>query len=384
MFADNSSCAGCRPHLYLRCHLVVAALVALALRSSLAEDAGPQLTTAWGEPAAHVISTHSRATNHSPARQVSRPVADSGARFSNQASVTRGPVAASESPPKDTVWLVSTRRLSHAGCLTDSPFVPHVKAYAGHGRWRDATLDELNAANVSAGGTSIFVHGNDTSSAQAIARGLAVYRSLAGCRQSRPPTCFVIWSWPSERRLCTIIRDVAIKARLTDPEAFYLARFLEQLPGETPIGLAGYSFGVRVLTGALHLTGGGELVGNRLGGSALAGRQIRALFMAAALDQNWLVPGGHHGLAISQLSRLVVLVNPRDRVLRWFPRLPGGQGGQALGFRGLNASALSAASGVTVKEVNVFPAVRRKHAWPSYIRAPAIIRQLRKELLVLP
>ena len=60
--------------------------------------------------------------------------------------------------------------------------------------------------------------------------------------------------------------DVRTKADRSDVEAYYLARFLAAMKPEVQTGLIGYSYGARIIGGALHLLGGGTAA--RLDGSA--------------------------------------------------------------------------------------------------------------------
>ena len=45
--------------------------------------------------------------------------------------------------------------------------------------------------------------------------------------------------------------------------------------------------------------------------------------MAGALDNSSLAPRGRNGRAISQVERMLIMINPRDSVLNHYPLLGG-------------------------------------------------------------
>ena len=74
---------------------------------------------------------------------------------------------------------------------------------------------------------------------------------------------------------------------------------------EAPLSLWGHSFGARAVTGALHLLGGGQLCGHVLDERVHAERApAQVVLLAAALDNDWMMPGHFHGQALSQTSQL--------------------------------------------------------------------------------
>ncbi len=161
-----------------------------------------------------------------------------------------------------------------------------------------ASLEELTASDSPQFVTSLLVHGNDTDGRLAVSKGWEVYRSLVRKAPAGQRVRLIVWSWPSDHIPGRFRDDARIKAQRTNIEAYYLARFLDRQRGDNPISLVGYSFGARVITGALHLLGGGVLEGRRLGQREQYPRPpLHAVLMAAVLDRDWLLPGRQHGFA---------------------------------------------------------------------------------------
>src|SRR5262249_26100366 len=133
-------------------------------------------------------------------------------------------------------------------------------------RWQPSDLASLTSAS-SAMPTVIFVHGNQISPGDAKQEGLALYRRMVWASDSPTPIRYVIFSWPSSK-IPGLLRDVRVKAMRTRPAGCQLAWLIDQLPGDEPIELIGFSYGARIITGALHVLGGGDL-----SGLALASRQ---------------------------------------------------------------------------------------------------------------
>lgn len=307
-----------------------------------------------------------------------------------------GAPASADQPdgPPDQLWLVSTRQLATPPKSAASPArsarpltlpdrpLPNlvVRRYQADGQWTAATVAELVAARDRRYATAVLVHGNGNEEQRAIEKGVLAFQSLKANRPGDQPVRLILWSWPAEYTPGGFRKDARVKAERTEADAYFLAQFLESLHPSEAVTLVGYSFGARIITGALHLLAGGGLNGREvaaLPGNERAPRQ--AVLVAAAIDDDWLLPGHRHGLALSAVERMVVLVNRRDRVLRWYRLLDGGAA--ALGARGLPAS-LAAQSGGKLVQVDVNGAVGSQHRWLKYIGSEQIVDQLRQAIIV--
>lgn len=277
-----------------------------------------------------------------------------------------------------TLWLVSTRG------LPDCPpcgacFEPRVCRHDCRAGWVPATSDAFFASDDAGTITVVCIHGNNTPLNDSISDGLQAYRQLCpNCGGT--PVRFVIWTWPSDQVIKRRpLQDTQLKAERTSAESYYLARFLHRLRPDVPVSLVGYSFGARIITGGLHLLAGGSLDGRCVGARRNdVSPAYRAVLLAAALDEHWLLPGHEHGLAMSQVDRMVVLVNPLDRVLKLYPWIAEAKGVGALGAVGERKISQL---GAQVIPVNVTRQVHRRHDWDSYFRSPQIISIVRRETL---
>src|SRR5690606_32297914 len=146
--------------------------------------------------------------------------------------------------------------------------------------------------------TVVYIHGNRVENGEDKPHGLWFHRSLAARTPSDGPMRFVIWSWPSSQ-IRGVVNDYQVKAARTKQVGWQLAWAVDRLPPETPLALVGYSYGARVVTGTLHLLAGGSLGELSLPERAHWSRPpIRAALIAAAVDAQWIRPGGYHGRAL--------------------------------------------------------------------------------------
>jgi hypothetical protein len=95
--------------------------------------------------------------------------------------------------------------------------------------------------------------------------------------------------------------------------------------------------------------------------------------IAAALDAGWLAPESCHGGALSQVERVLVTRNSRDKVLRFYPLMYGVGGPEALGYVG---TVCLGENREKTETVDVTCAVGRTHAWSRYVAAGGLRRGL--------
>ncbi len=202
--------------------------------------------------------------------------------------------------------------------------------------------------------------------------------------QARPSTRPIatptrsIWSWPADQIRGGPRKDAQVKAARSDAQSFYLAAWLERLAPEIPVTLIGYSFGARVIGGALHLAEGGTLLGMKrdVATPSATKRPLRVMLVAAAADSEWLLPGNRHGLAGRQIDQMMVTRNCCDRVLRFYPRMRPNDSSSALGFAGPTSPGRLAESGLNFETVPVESQVGREHLWHTYLRSSAVRSRL--------
>ena len=306
------------------------------------------------------------------------------APVARRAAATTTPQPAAPTAREHEVWLVSTRRLSALPSAGSVPaFTPDVYRYTAGRGWMPASLDELMQPSPQAV-TSIFVHGNDTNAEAAVSDGLGLFSQLAGGPPAQA-TRFIIWSWPIEMTGLRVRRSAQTNATRSGIEGYFLAGFIRRLGAVPQVSMLGYSSGAGVVTGALHVLGGGALEGGRLAlPPAALQTKIDAVLLGAATPNDWLLPGRTHERALEAVNRLVVTVNSEDAVLHWYRMLWGRTGPTALGSSGVaSVPALGAAQSRLV-QVNLESALGRNHGWTYYTQSQQVVSLLRYELLDLP
>jgi hypothetical protein len=240
-------------------------------------------------------------------------------------------------PPQ--VWYLSTRAAAHCGQLDDPAQAVRYWRLSGDCGWSSAEAKDFHAGDTVGTPTVVFIPGNRTDADEAVEKGWYVYQAI--CSQTGgKPFRYIIWSWPADRVGRRNRPDVQLKAAYSDAESYYLAAWLRGVQCGGKVSLVGHSFGPRIITGALHLLAGGELAGRMLLHDVAADKksakqmQIRAVLLADADDADSLAPCGRNGLALSLLDEAIVTCNCCDSVLKWYPRMYGRGGPQALGFVG--------------------------------------------------
>lgn len=315
----------------------------------------------------------------------------SAADNSKKSNATKVPAAASATPEKhadhlpgtvlrngirleDDIEVVNTRSICGGGNSDSMRKGLKVENYAicdeaGDRRWQSSDLDSFLASDSSVP-TIIFVHGNQITPGDAKSEGLMMYRKiiLHGC--DAPRIRFVIFSWPSSK-VPGLLKDVREKAARTEPAGWHLAWLLDQMPADTQVSLVGFSFGARIITGGLHVLAGGNL-----GGSLVLAEHehphrepVNVVLMAAASHSYWLAEGQHHGLAMTQVNRMLLINNCEDRAMRYYDLLTPGRGGpQALGLCGPTRINPQYAKKITNRDVSRY--VGAEHELTSYLCAP--------------
>ncbi len=297
----------------------------------------------------------------------------------------KSPAATSESSPADSVMchgirvedeiqLVNTRQICGGGRSELMLNGLKVENYtvcdeAGHRRWQSSDLNSFLAFDPTVP-TIIFVHGNQITPSDAKDQGLLVYRRIIQHGGNAPRIRFVIFSWPSSK-VAGLIADAREKAARTEPAGWHLAWLLDQMPAETPTSLIGFSFGGRIINGGLHILAGGSLGGSLLlSERAHPSREpMNVVLMAAATHSYWLAEGQHHGLAMTQVNRMLLINNCADRAMVYYDFLTPGIGGpQALGLCGPTRINRDYAEKIRNRDVSRY--VGPEHQLINYMCAP--------------
>ena len=215
------------------------------------------------------------------------------------------------------VWLISSRAI---GACDDAIAAVERICYwrYEHGcGWIASNSEEFQASDDPNVPTVFFVHGHRIDQGYAKSGGWDAYRAIV--KPTAVPTRFVIFSWPTTPHGHPM-REFRIRACESETHGYYLAWVIDRIQSEVPIHLVGFSYGSRLISSTLHYLGGGAIGRRSLDDRVFPDRlPLRASLIAAALDNDWLLPGRRHGQALTQVDRLFITRNAIDPVLHWYP-----------------------------------------------------------------
>lgn len=286
--------------------------------------------------------------------------------------------AAPCAPRADDLWFINTCRVPN-GRMTEAHNPSWSASRMSPGQaWQRSSIEHFFAASGDGRITVFYVHGHRVNTHWAMENGWEIYRNLVqACPSAPPPIRFVIWKWPSEGGGRPII-DAREKAVIADQQCHKLGWFLAHIPPQSPLSFVGFSFGPRVISGALHLSAGGALDGRTLDTRYPA--TTRSVFWVGALNHDWLATGHRYGNAIYATDAMLNLYNCCDPVLRLYPRV---SGSTALGGVGMPASWLGGYANRYAQR-NVCREVNRLHLTRSYSQNASVMASTRKYLLWQP
>ena len=196
------------------------------------------------------------------------------------------------------------------------------------------------------------------------------------------PVRHVIWSWPSAPipQTRAIVLDAQVKAQRTPIQSFYLGCFLSRIQPDVDVGIVGYSFGSRVIVGAMHALGGGRIADRQLPNCGDPVVKPRIVLWAAACDACGVAPGGIYDRTLPAISAGLVMVNKTDPVLRRYDRLMPGSTCQALGFVGVPSCNLGECA-CRLQQMDVTNQISRRHQWVRYFESACVMNNTRRYVL---
>jgi hypothetical protein len=272
-----------------------------------------------------------------------------------------------EERPRVEVWLIDTHCAPVSGDFEQGKSRIAFWRLDQNQQWSAATAESFAERGEKSTPNVFLLHGNGTDRDGAIQFAWPIYCSLYK-QAGKQPYRVVIWSWPAERVCRKLRADVQTKASYCDSQSYYLADSLRNMKPETPVSLIGYSFGARIITGSLHLLGGGTLAGCRQTPasseeSTKPKRPIRAVLVAAAVDCQALSSGQEHDCAAVQADAILITRNGCDRALRLYSRLYGRGGPEALGYVG----PCCGCCGENIRLLDASCSVGKSHHWDDYL-----------------
>ena len=196
------------------------------------------------------------------------------------------------------------------------------------------------------------------------------------------PFRMVLWAWPADRdRGERMLPNMRQKLRQAEQYGWYLAWMIDQMHPDVPIGFVSDSLGAACLTGALHLLGGGQIPGGALTRVTPDRLPPSVAMMASTMDTTYLAVNGRHGQALSAVDKILITVNPKDRMLKLYVAAHIGTS------RSLGATGIAGSLGPyrdRVRYLYVEPYIGGHHFWTAYLRNPPIIAAFRPYAFPLP
>ncbi len=305
------------------------------------------------------------------------PLQMTEARSCDECSPTT--IDASSSQSDAGFWFLSTQQSPQSFTHAWPQFVPQVQRYDDHHGFRGSDFHELTSSLIPGVPVCIMVHGSFVDVPSACLESTYTYRWLksAGMGQQMQ---MIYFNWPSYKRILPTVQwEVNQLGRRAARNGYYIAELIQYIPAECPICLIGHSHGTRVIAGGLHLMAGGTLQGIGHPWARTNGRHIRTVFVASAIDRDWLNQGHKYDRALCSTECLLNMRNELDPALMIYPlRLPLISKG-AIGYKGLsNADRMQL--GVRSRQVieyDVTQAIGRSHLWPYYFTKPGLSMAMR-------
>lgn len=199
------------------------------------------------------------------------------------------------------------------------------------------------------------------------------------------PQMLVLWSWPAEQvhyrpallPAVVVQKNLRTKYVYAERQGFYLARLLRLSEEARSVTICGHSYGCVLAAVGLHYLGGGELAGYRLegeGGTDADRVELRAAWLAPAMDCDVLSPQGRYGRALAASAQTWLTFNPHDCILRVWPQVSQ-RHRSALGVTGLSATTLGHHSG-QVMQILSTGEVGHQHFLDDHLGSARMVRTL--------
>ena len=217
----------------------------------------------------------------------------------------------------------------------------------------ESFLDNMNGSK----STSVYVHGY--SPGKVVDEADALELAEAACHAS--PFRLVIWQWKIEKCVFQGLRsNVMQNMDRAERQGYYVAAIASRIRNQTPLTLVGHSFGSFSVCGALQsLAVDQSGYGSKNDLSTDSDRPIQAVLIAPAIGRDSLLPGGRFGLAITQVDRMLITYNPRDRSLNAQSSIT--RNGNILGLTGMCGQKLLTGAGNSITQMDVSPHVGGVH-----------------------
>lgn len=292
-------------------------------------------------------------------------------------------------PTLPEIWLFDSWSVSRSN-PTEEQF-EKIKVYRlqaeivnGKRKWESSSFSEYYERGDVSKPTIVFIPGYKFTKQDSIDCGLILSNQVF---RNRGDYRLVIWSWPAEQgSLLHLREDILQKSQYADTQGVYIAKFLRGFPRESRVSLVTFSLGARTVFEALERLRREQIregvVRTVSSGSAnmeQEGLQIRcrSLLLTPAIDQFVIASGQKYGMTLAAAEKTVVLYNPIDKALKYYPMLSSLCGGPAaLGRAGAPWGHLTEGTRNRLEMLNVAPITGEEHRFAKYFKSPKMTQRL--------
>ena len=274
-------------------------------------------------------------------------------------------------------WIVSSRcSVQHIKNRSREPWGLDVFQRTPDGQLLRTNLASLQQSLAPGIPVCIFSHGTFVKWESQCREAHCAYQRIRGaCPQA--PLHMIFFTWPSDGPYTYIPPvDITVRGRRAEFNGFHLSHLIAHVPAACPVSLVGHSHGARVILSAMHLAGGGSILGHVYPGSLGNQRRYRVVLAAAAMDHHWLNPGQRYDCALHRVECLLNVRNQQDLPLAFYP-LTRPFARRALARAGFtNRDVRKIGPNITkVRDIDFTFRLGSEHLWPYYYSDPAIIRE---------
>ncbi len=279
-------------------------------------------------------------------------------------------LAAQGMAAESDIWLVK----SHAGEAAD---VETLQFFQLQGRsWKKWDAETFYSTQNAEIPLIVYAPGYTTTTEDTVMLGM----KLTSLYKKRGESRTVFWKWPSEKVDCRLIPDIRSKLPIVTQNAELMAAFLRKLQSRSKVCMIGFSFGNRIILDAAE-----SLATNPSDRSEHF--TFHLVLAAAATDADSLGKGGRHENVPEFCEKILVLYNPEDSKLLFYPFLYGRHslgkliGPESLGKQGPPLSRICPENREHIEAININRYVGSEHKTVDHIMTPSFRNRVDSYLL---
>lgn len=258
------------------------------------------------------------------------------------------------------IWLIDTHQAPWNNA-SEAGFARAVYYQLVGNKWVRSDAESFFETQITDVPLVVFSPGYTSTTSDTVEVGMSLVRLYKPGQDCRT----VFWNWPAEKNRCRLAPDIRDKINVTAASGDYMAMFLNRLKPDTKVCMVGFSFGNRILCDAVV----------RLGDDRPDGMRIHLVLTAAATDRCSLVSGARHGEVPRLAEKILILFNPADSALRFYPLLYGnGSRPDALGRFGPPMASIAPEYRHRIEAFNVQPYVGSHHLTVYHLQTPVFRR----------